>query len=128
MKKYRKDFEAIPEECDYLAPDGSEIRLLSQVAAGEIAHCTLPPYAKSRATAHRSVQEIWHFLEGEGELWRKTGDASNTVRVSKGSSVTIGVGVHFQFRNLGPTPLTFIIVTIPTWPGPSEAIFVKGIW
>lgn len=57
---------------DYLAPGGSEIRLLSVIRGGGLAHCTLRPGGLSRAVTHRSVEEIWYGLSGEGELFRTT--------------------------------------------------------
>ncbi len=40
---------------DYLAPDGSEIRLLLDLEGGSLAHCTLPPGRISVAQRHRTV-------------------------------------------------------------------------
>ncbi|MEK6283898.1 MAG: hypothetical protein AABN95_26395 [Acidobacteriota bacterium] len=34
--------KTLPEQYDYLAPDGSEIRLLPDVSGGGLAHCRLP--------------------------------------------------------------------------------------
>ena len=53
---------------DVLAPDGSEIRLLPQTTGGSMVHCTLPPGAVSLAVTHRTVDELWYVLSGEGEL------------------------------------------------------------
>jgi mannose-6-phosphate isomerase-like protein (cupin superfamily) len=44
------------------------------------------------------------------------------------AQVKYGGGTHFQFRNMGETSLVFLIVTIPGWPGPEEAIEVEGKW
>jgi mannose-6-phosphate isomerase-like protein (cupin superfamily) len=55
---------------DYSAPDGSEIRLLLNVKGGGLAHCTLPPAATTLAVRHRTVEEIWYFLDGTGEVWK----------------------------------------------------------
>lgn len=52
------------ESVDYLAPDGSEIRLLPSLPHGGLAHCTLRPGGVSKAVRHRSVEEIWYVLEG----------------------------------------------------------------
>jgi hypothetical protein len=62
------EFETKPltAEYDYLAPDGSEIRLLPVVNGGGLAHCTLPPGRVSAAAKHRSVEEIWCFVQGQG--------------------------------------------------------------
>jgi mannose-6-phosphate isomerase-like protein (cupin superfamily) len=114
---------------DYLAPDGSEIRLLLSLAAGGLAHCTLPPGGISSPVKHRSVEEIWFFLEGQGKVWRREGRDEKTVEVYAGRSLTIPSGVEFQFCNTGSDPLRFLISTMPKWPGPEEAVpLSNGAW
>ena len=110
------------------APDGSLIRPLHEYEKGGIAHCTLPEARVSRAARHRTVSEIWYFIQGEGELWRRLGDREETVRVEPGVSITIPVHTGFQFRNTGSGPLRFLCVTMPRWPGFHEAEFVEGPW
>ena len=51
---------------DYLAPDGSEIRMLADFAKGGLAQCTLPPGAFSTPVHHKTVHEIWYVTEGHG--------------------------------------------------------------
>jgi mannose-6-phosphate isomerase-like protein (cupin superfamily) len=104
---------------DYLAPDGSEIRLLTSLPRGGLAHCTLPAGATSASVRHRTVDEIWFFLEGNGQLWRS--DRAEPVDVRPGQSLAIRCGVSFRFRNTGDVPLRFIIATMPEWPGAEEA-------
>lgn len=118
----------IDKEHDHLAPDGSEIRLLSELEGGGLCHCTLPSGKISKAFTHKSVEEIWYFLEGEGEVWLKSVDGECILKVSSGMSLTIPTGVHFQFRNVGDTALKFIIVTMPPWPGAEEAVKIEGKW
>lgn len=45
-----------------------------------------------------------------------------------GRCLTIDAGTHFQIRNMAVEPLTFIIATIPSWPGPDEAVRVEEYW
>jgi mannose-6-phosphate isomerase-like protein (cupin superfamily) len=118
----------INETYDYLAPDGSEIRLLPVVRGGGLAHCLLPTEKISKAVRHQTVEEIWYVISGEGEVWRKLGEQEEVVTVSSGTSLTIPVGTSFQFRNTGTVPLCIIVVTIPPWPGPSEAVEVPDYW
>jgi mannose-6-phosphate isomerase-like protein (cupin superfamily) len=118
----------LPAQPNYSAPDGSEIRLLSNARGGGLCHCTLPPGVTSRAVVHRSVEEIWYFLEGRGQVWRKFMDAESEMDVAPGISLSIPAGTHFQFRNIGREPLRLIIATMPPWPGAEEAISVEGIW
>lgn len=120
--------EPLPEKYDYPAPDGSEIRLLPQLEGGGLAHCTLPAGGVSRAVIHKTVEEIWYFLSGRGQVWRKLEAAEEVTEVGAGIALTIPTGTHFQFRNTGEKPLTFIIVTMPPWPGPEEAVPTEGHW
>jgi mannose-6-phosphate isomerase-like protein (cupin superfamily) len=115
-------------EADLLAPDSSEIRLLPKLAGGSLCHCTLPPKAISKAVKHQTVEEIWYFVQGFGQMWRKQGVREEIVDVSTGVSLTIPVGTEFQFRNMGLEPLCFLCITMPPWPGADEAVFVVGHW
>ena len=38
-----------------------------------MAHFSLGPGETSRAVAHRTVEEIWFFVSGQGEMWRRQG-------------------------------------------------------
>ena len=116
------------ENYDGLAPDGSEIRLLNRLAAGSMVHCTLPANETSTAVRHKTVEDIWYFMEGEGQVWRKVGDREEVTDVKPGISLTIPLGTHFQFRNDSTNPLRFVIVTMPPWPGKDEAVKVQGRW
>ena len=120
------DYRQLSQDYDTLAPDGSEIRLLAQTGRGSMVHCTLNPGEVSLAVAHKSVEEVWFFLEGTGQVWRRLGELERTVDVSPGVSLAIPVGAHFQFRTIGDRPLCFVIVTMPPWPGEDEAYSCPG--
>ena len=76
----------------------------------------------------RTVEEIWYFLSGRGEMWRKLGDQEEMVPVDPGVCITIPVGTHFQWRSFGYEPLSALGITMPPWPGEGEAHFVEGKW
>ncbi len=113
---------------DAVAPDGSDVRVLLQLKGGGMAHFELGPGQTSRAVAHRTVEEIWFFLSGRGEMWRKQGAREEVVPVEPGVCLTIPCGTHFQFRAFGYEPLAAVGVTIPPWPGDGEAYEVVGTW
>jgi mannose-6-phosphate isomerase-like protein (cupin superfamily) len=119
---------SLPDRYDAIAPDGSEIRLLPATERGSMVHCTLPPGGISKAVAHRTVEEIWFFLEGEGQVWRSRNGVAEITDVQPGVGLTIPLGTHFQFRNVGDAPLRFLIVTMPPWPGEAEAYRVPDHW
>ena len=114
---------------DAVAPDGSDVRILLGLTGGGLAHFELAPGQTSRAVTHRTVEEIWFFLSGRGEMWRRQdGQTETIVPVESGVCLTIPLGTHFQFRSLGPEPLAALGVTMPPWPGEGEAILVDGKW
>ena len=119
---------SLPAERDVVAPDGSAVRILLQLGSGGMAHFELAPGQTSRATAHRTFEEIWYFLEGRGEMWRKSGDAEEVTRLEPGVCLTVPLGTRFQFRSLGTAPLKAVAVTMPPWPGENEASIVEGKW
>ena len=116
-------------EYDVLAPDGSEIRLLVQVGGGSLVHCTLRPGGVTRAVQHRTVEEVWFCVAGNGQLWRTAdGSPDEITDLQRGVAVTIPLGARFQFRATGAEPLEIVITTLPPWPGADEAIYVEGRW
>jgi mannose-6-phosphate isomerase-like protein (cupin superfamily) len=118
----------LPNARDAVAPDGSDVRILVGLPGGGLAHFELAPGHTSIAVSHRTVEEIWFFLGGRGEMWRKLGSIELTIPVEAGVSLTIPLGTHFQFRSFGHEPLAAIGVTMPPWPGDGEAYEVPGIW
>ena len=125
-----------PAQRDAVAPDGSDVRLLVDCDGASMAHFELPPRQTSVAVAHRTLVEMWYFLGGRGEMWRRsepTGEVS-TVAVHAGVALTIPALTHFQFRSTSDEPLTAVGVTLPPWPGvgavdgSGEAVVVDGPW
>jgi mannose-6-phosphate isomerase-like protein (cupin superfamily) len=115
----------LPAQRDAVAPDGSDVRVLLGVSAGGLAHFELAPGETSVAVAHRTVEEIWFFLKGRGEMWRRSGERDEIVEVYRDLCVTIPLGTEFQFRSVGSEPLAAVGATMPPWPGAGEAIFVE---
>jgi len=111
-----------------VAPDGSTVRLLLGLKGGGLAHFELGPEQTSRAVTHRTVEEIWYFVSGRGEMWREQNGVATVVDVRPGVCLTIPLGTRFQFRSSGSEALAAIGVTMPPWPGDDEAIVVTGAW
>ncbi len=119
----------LPQTPDVEAPDGSDVRVLLDLPTlGGMAHFELASGKTSKAVTHKTVGEIWYFLSGRGEMWRKQGEQATVTAVFAGTCLTIPLGTHFQFRSLGPEPLAAIGVTMPPWPLEGDALFVPGIW
>src|SRR5262249_20326131 len=75
-----------------------------------------------------TVEEIWYFVGGRGEMWRKQSDREEVVSVEAGVCITIPIGTRFQFRSSGDEALSAVGVTMPPLPGESEAYEVGGKW
>ena len=123
------DTKRLPAERDAVALDGSDVRVLLKLRGGSMAHFELPPGQTSKAVTHRTVEEIWFFLSGRGEMWRaQKGQPEMIVQVESGTCLTIPLDTHFQFRSFDAEPLSALGITMPPWPGEDEAMIVQGKW
>jgi mannose-6-phosphate isomerase-like protein (cupin superfamily) len=120
-----RPFPAAPEG---RSPAGAEIRFLIEGETGGMIHSTVPPGQVNRATIHATVSEFWHVLDGEGDIWRRDSTGEATTSLRRGVTIDIPVGTAFQYRCTGSQPLEFLCVTMPPWPGATEATFVDGPW
>jgi mannose-6-phosphate isomerase-like protein (cupin superfamily) len=113
---------------DAKSPAGANIRFIMDGPTGNMIHSTVPPGQINRATIHASVSEFWHVLEGAGQIWRKANAEEKVTPLLPGTSIDIPVGTAFQYRCDGPTPLKFICISMPPWPGDQEATHLPGPW
>ena len=115
---------------DAIAPDGSDVRILLHVSRGGMAHFEIGPGETSVAVEHRTLEEIWFFLRGRGQMWRKSRDSEDVVDVAADVCISIPAGTSFQFRSFGFEPLSAIGATMPPWPGQGtgEVTVVSGPW
>ncbi|WP_448953617.1 cupin domain-containing protein [Labrys neptuniae] len=120
--------KSLPSAADHIAPDGMEVRELPILKGGGFAHFKLAPGKTTYAVTHKRVEEIWYFLSGVGEMWRRQDGHEAIVPVGLGVSITIPAGTHFQLRSSGSEPLTAIAVTMPPWQGPQDAHAVESKW
>ncbi|MCC9309828.1 hypothetical protein LN042_22615 [Kitasatospora sp. RB6PN24] len=114
------------------APDGSTVRPLGALpGAASMARFELAPGAVSRAVSHATVQELWHVVGGSGELWRRRAadGHSKTTVLRPGVTVSIPLGVAFQFRADPDAALLIVAATMPPWPDTAdEARPEQGPW
>jgi mannose-6-phosphate isomerase-like protein (cupin superfamily) len=112
---------------DAIAPDGSEIYFRAVDATrASLVEIVLRPGGTSRPVRHRTVEEVWYFLDGSGEVWLRSPDrASDQTRaVARGDVVVIPTGWDFQFRADRGQALRFLCFTVPAWPGDEEAVAI----
>ena len=116
--------KSLPQDPDVIAPDGLEVRELASGEKGSMAHFHLPAGKTGKAVQHRTVEEIWYFVMGDGEMWRS---GVGVVAVRPGVSVRIPVGTQFQVK-AGDKGVSAVAITMPPWPGENEAFVVEGHW
>ena len=119
---------SFPSTPDGRSPAGAEVRSLIDGESGSMIHSTVPPGQVNRATVHASVSEFWHVLSGEGRIWRRDATGEETTVLRRGVSIDIAVGTAFQYRCTGVDPLQFLCISMPRWPGASEATIIEGPW
>jgi mannose-6-phosphate isomerase-like protein (cupin superfamily) len=118
----------LPAKPTVVAPDGSNVRVLLGLSAGSMAHFELAPGKIAHAVVHRTVEEVWFVLAGQGEMWRKQSEREEVVPLEPGVCLTIPVGTQFQFRASRSQSVSAVAITMPPWPGEQEAIRVTGPW
>ena len=111
----------LPERPEDQSPAGAEIRYLMDGPTGNMIHSTVPPHQTNKATVHATVSEFWYILEGHGQIWRDDGNESGVTDLVPGTAIDIPVGTRFQYRNISDDELRFICISMPRWPGESEA-------
>jgi mannose-6-phosphate isomerase-like protein (cupin superfamily) len=119
----------VPEGPDAIAPDGSDVYfLVTDARQASLVEVRLGPGRTSTPVRHRTVEEIWYFLGGEGRVWRRPpGSEVQVSEVRAGSVLRIPTGWAFQFRAGAATELRFLCYTSPPWPGDEEAEAVPDL-
>ncbi len=108
----------LPVDHSDVAADGSLVRLLGRVPGASAIHCSVPARQVGNPSYNVGLDELWFFLDGNGQLWRRPRDRSvpgEVVDVRAGSIVSIPRDVEFQFRNTCDRELVFICMTSPAW-------------
>lgn len=118
----------LPALPDAKSPAGADICFLMDGETGNMIHSTVPPHQVNKATVHATVNEFWYILEGHGEIWREYGTQSSVTVLVPGTAIDIPVGTKFQYRNVSDVDLKFICISMPPWPGNTEAAFIEGVW
>ncbi len=113
---------------DVIAPDGAEIRVLVDQARGatnlSLAEALVRPGERTACVSHRTIEEAWYVVAGQGKFHRLTpdGGAESVEEVTAGDALLIPTGYRFWVENTGPTDLRFLCCDAPAWPGHDEAV------
>ncbi|MCK0103331.1 cupin domain-containing protein [Pseudohalocynthiibacter aestuariivivens] len=94
----------LPTQPDAKSPAGADIRFIMDGPTGNMIHSTVSAGQTNRATVHATVSEFWHILDGQGEIWRRSGDEEYITSLTKGVSIDIPVDTAFSIGMLGTNP------------------------
>jgi mannose-6-phosphate isomerase-like protein (cupin superfamily) len=100
----------------FITLDGSEIRELAGIPAGNsanlsLAQATVPAGASTEAHYHRLSEEIYLFTAGAGRM--RLGEQEAAVRA--GDCVVIAPGTPHQLVNDGDGPLVLLCCCAPAY-------------
>jgi mannose-6-phosphate isomerase-like protein (cupin superfamily) len=100
----------------FVAQDGSEIRELAGPPSGtarnqSLAEARVPPGSETVEHFHRSSEEIYYFVAGEGRM--RLGDDVSAVR--RGEAVVIPPRTRHKLWNPGPEPLVLLCCCSPPY-------------
>lgn len=106
----------LEEREPFITADGSSIRELVGVPSGNatqqsVAEATVPPGGKTIEHYHRTTEEVYLFLGGEGRM--RLGDEE--AAVSGGDTVVIPPGVRHRLWNEGAEPLVLLCCCAPPY-------------
>lgn len=123
------DIKQVSKEKPFISDDGSVIRNLTPMGNVQSVHCSLPKGGVIQASRHKTVEQIWYVISGEGEMWLKDQDGLETEsKLAPGTAITVPLGYAFQFRNTGKKDLEIFIVNTTPWSGDGELIPVENHW
>lgn len=91
-------------------------RTTSPITQCSLAEELLPPGATVTPHHHRTTEEIYYVLEGDGEMTI----AGETQAVGPGDAIFIPTGSVHTLRNVGSTPMRIVLVCGPAFSREDE--------
>jgi mannose-6-phosphate isomerase-like protein (cupin superfamily) len=106
----------VEQRQSFITADGSSIRELAGIPSGNamqqsLAEATVPPGGETVEHFHRTTEEIYVFVGGEGRM--RLGQDEADVRA--GDTVVIAPGVKHKLWNPGPEPLVLLCCCAPPY-------------
>ena len=85
------------DQPDSIAPDGSEVRLLTRTERGSQAQFRLRAGRQSKAVKHLTVDEFWVVVSGTGVMAMTKGNTRIVgAQLHPGTAIAIPVGTTFN--------------------------------
>jgi hypothetical protein len=119
--------KTLPAQPDATSPDGSDVRILLTLRGGGTAHFELAPDETPLAVMHRTVEELWYFIAGKGEMWRRLGDYEEASRFIAESQSRSPWKRAFSFARSATRPSARSRSRCRRGPAPLAQI-VEGPW
>ena len=112
----RVEIVRLTDRQPFITADGSSIRELAGIPSGNasqqsLAEATVPPGGETVEHFHRTTEEIYVFVGGEGRM--RLGEQEADVR--RGDAVVIPPGVKHKLWNPGPEPLVLLCCCAPPY-------------
>jgi mannose-6-phosphate isomerase-like protein (cupin superfamily) len=106
----------LEQRAPFITADGSSIRELVGLPSGNasqqsVAEATVPAGGQTVEHYHRTTEEVYVFLSGEGRM--RLGDQEDDVRA--GDTVVIPPGVKHKLWNAGSEPLVLLCCCAPPY-------------
>jgi mannose-6-phosphate isomerase-like protein (cupin superfamily) len=106
----------LDELASFITLDGSSIRELAgpswtPARAQSLAEATVPVGRATTAHYHRTTEELYYLVEGEGRM--RLGEEERDVR--NGDCIVIPPGVEHKLTNTGDRPLVLLCCCAPPY-------------
>lgn len=108
-----------------VAPDGLTVRPLFDSDRGSLAEFRLAAGLVGRTIRHRTIEEFWHVVAGNGAVWREGINDGLPLELEPGTAFVVPPQTAFQLR-AGESDLVVIATTMPPWPGEAEVEILEG--
>lgn len=100
----------------FITKDRSEIREImapanSCIERQSLAEAIVYPGDTTATHIHKTVEEIYYILDGEGIMWQDGKERS----VRPGDAIANPPGVPHRITNTGDSPLVFLCICVPNY-------------
>jgi len=100
----------------FITKDKSEIREImapanSRIERQSLAEAIVYPGDSTELHLHKTIEEIYYILEGEGNMWQDGEERA----INPGDAIANPPGIPHYITNTGDTPLVFLCICVPNY-------------